>query len=275
MIFDKLPLNPFAFAQLTQRQRMMNQLRGAGLGRNGLEHVLHTNGGQVGFLAGVSRLGMLGEEILERGTIYKSSTRTTVPTTEGAITDPYQTTAVVAPAPYKEQSTVQLYTDQQDMAAACRGVLCPTGSYCEGGTCIPSKVVEQTAQEPVAVTALDPREQEQKTYADDGGGDSGDSTPRYSDGTKVNAEDVDDYDRGDGGSSSDDRYDGRSYDPGGGGGGGGPSPSFPSGDPAQADPNVAAMVAAQAVEERGIPWGWILGGVAALGVGYKLLGKRR
>lgn len=58
-IFDKLPLDAYRFSRMSPRERMVAQLSGMGLGSNGLEGVIHTNGGQVGYLAGMGLPGML------------------------------------------------------------------------------------------------------------------------------------------------------------------------------------------------------------------------
>lgn len=52
-IFDKLYFDAYNFSRLSPRARMVAQLSGFGLGATGVEGVVNTNGGQVGFLAGI------------------------------------------------------------------------------------------------------------------------------------------------------------------------------------------------------------------------------
>ncbi|TAL42427.1 MAG: hypothetical protein EPN91_08590 [Salinibacterium sp.] len=241
--------NPYTFARLSPRQRMMQQLAGRGYGSFGLAEVAQVGLGSVSVLRGTSHLGFNPDAVMSQ-----------MPS--GSSVEPLAVDqmAYLSPPPAPEPSGTMLVDN------ACTGVTCPADQQCDPGTgqCVPSRaVVEVSAFNPTPARSPFPTSVATEETAPEVSTPDVSAGPSYSPGTSVSPDDVSLYERG-----GNEPF---VYTGGSGGSGEGSAP------PA-VKPATVAQQAAAVLSERpstGIPWwGYALGAAAAGFALYKLGGRK-
>ena len=115
--------DPFNFSRLSQRQRMMQQLQGCGLGNTGLVSMTQTGLGQIGVLYATNRLGILGEDNPDAA--------------NPAVTPSDPCTGIICPAGSQCVNGV--------CEGPCYGIICMAGKQCVDGVCVDVAVEEAPA----------------------------------------------------------------------------------------------------------------------------------
>lgn len=244
----------FAFSRLSQRERMVQQLQGRGLGSYGLAQMVAPHLGVVVSTRGISGFGLVNAS----APLRQETINTATPLRQEAMS--ILTPLTRAPAP--------------DPSDPCGGVVCPPQSYCSDGACVPNRAVEETQVQQFRPTTRMPlpNTATQETPPDMSTPDPG---IQYANGTPVDRGSVQEFPRHeDTYAPPEDAPHGEpmyAHDDGGssGGGSGGGSQLSP---PAVAVPESMPLM----VAPSGIPWwGFALGAAAAGFALYKLGGKKR